>query len=175
MFISLAALAALISVVALLVHPAGENTAEAKLPAASDAWLETFSLRGYRPMLRLAARDDEHYLGGGRARGSLKRHRSIQRALLREYLRSLSQDFHRLHRIAAEKHLQVKSADSGLPMELFEQQIGFIFHMWNIEARLLIHAFIPHRIDLEPLLASVEKLAADTREMIRPPVRFRRV
>jgi hypothetical protein len=173
LFISLAALAALISVMALLVHPAAENRAEAKFPTSSDAWLESFTLRGYRPMLRLAARDDEHYLKAGCAPGSIKRHRRIQRTLLREYLRSLSQDFHRLHRIAAEKHLRSKSADAGLPMELFEQQIGFIFHMWSIEARLLIHALIPHRIDLEPLLANVEKLAADTREMTRPPLRFR--
>ena len=173
MFISLAALAALISVMALLADPTAENRAGAKLPTASDAWLESFSVRGYRPMLRLAAGDDDRYLKAGRAAGSLKRHRRIQRSLLREYLRSLSQDFHRLHKIAAEKHLLVKRADAGLPMELFEQQIGFIFQMWNIEARLLIHAFIPHRIDLEPLLSNVEKLAADTREMIRPPLRFR--
>jgi hypothetical protein len=173
LFISLAVLAALISVMALLVHPAAENQTGAKLPTASDAWLESFSLRSYRPMLRLAAGDDERYLKAGRPPGSVKRHRRIQRTLLREYLRSLSEDFHRLHRIAAEKQLRAKRADAGLPMELFEQQIGFIFHMWSIEARLLIHALIPHRIDLQPLLANVEKLAADTREMTRPPLRFR--
>ena len=173
MFISLAALAALISVMALLVHPAPEDEPCAKPPTDPDVWLESFSLRSYRPMMRLAAGDDGRYLKAGRPPGSMKRHRRIQRTLLREYLRSLSQDFHRLHRIAAEKQLRVKRVDAGLPMELFEQQIGFIFHMWSIEARLLIHALIPHRIDLQPLLATVEKLAADTRETIRPPLRFR--
>jgi len=175
LFISLAALAALISVVALLVYPDAENQTGAKFPTASDAWLESFSLRSYRPMLRLAAGDDERYLKAARPPGSMKRHRRIQRTLLREYLRSLSQDFHRLHRIAAEKQLRAKRADAGLPMDLFEQQIGFIFQMWSIEARLLIQALIPHRIDLQPLLANVEKLAADTRETIPPPLRFRRV
>ncbi|MGD1072992.1 MAG: hypothetical protein ABSB15_22955 [Bryobacteraceae bacterium] len=170
MFISLTAIVALISVMALLVHPAAEERPDASL--ASDAWLEAFSLRAYRPMLRLASRDDGNYLKSARETGDFKRYRRIQRTLLREYLRSLSRDFQRLHAIAAEKSLRVKGGD-GNSMALFEQHIGFIFHIWSIEARLLLRALIPHSIDLAPLLANVESLAADTRELIRPPLRFR--
>jgi hypothetical protein len=171
LFISLAALAALISVMAWLTQrDDNDKHAEANLSMAPDAWIESFSVRGYRPMLRLAARSGEHCL----KTGDLKRYRRIQRALLREYLRSLAQDFHRLHAIAAEKNLAAGIGDAGLPMTLFEQQIGFIFHMWSIEARLLLHALIPHRIDLAPLLANVETLATDTRALIRPPLRFRK-
>jgi hypothetical protein len=172
LFISLAAIALLISVMALLVCPAAEQS-DAALPLASDAWLENFSLRGYRPMLRLASRDDWRYLKSVRDPGGLKRYRRIQRSLLHEYLRSLSRDFQRLHAIAAEKNLCAKSDDGALPIALFEQQIGFIFHMWSIEARLLIHALIPLRIDLEPLLANVETLAVHARETTRRPLRFR--
>jgi hypothetical protein len=171
LFITLAAIAVLISVMALLVCPAAEQT-EAALPLASDTWLESFSLRGYRPMLRLAACDDWHYLKSARDVGGRKRCRRIQRSLLREYLRSLSRDFQRLHAIAAEKNLRAKGDDGTLPIALFEQQIGFIFHMWSIEARLLIQALIPHRIDLEPLLDHVEVLAAHARETARRPLRF---
>ena len=154
---------------ALLVHPATEPPADAEVPLASDAWLDSFSLRAYKPMLRLASREDGHHLKSA----DLKRYRRMQRALLREYLRSLSRDFQRLLAIASEKNQRVQNGDGNHSMALFEQQIGFIFHVWSVEARLLLRTLVPHSIDLKPLLANVENLAEDTRERIRRPLRFR--
>jgi hypothetical protein len=180
LLISLTAMAVL-AVIALIALPATENPSQRPFPAASplaspvasDAWLESFSLRSYRPMLRLASRDDGHYLKSARAGAEGKQYRRAQRALLREYLCSLARDFHQLNAIAAEKTRCAGGGEGELPMPLSEQRIAFIFLMWNIEVRLMLRALIPHSIDLQPLLANVENLAAQTREMIRQPLRYR--
>jgi hypothetical protein len=172
---------AVFAVIALIALPAPEDHTERSLPPASPsvsrlasrAWLESFSLRAYRPMLRLASRDDGHYLKSARAGAQGKKYRRAQRALLREYLCSLARDFHRLNAIAAEKTRDAESGEGELPMPLSEQRIAFIFLMWSIEVRLMLRALIPHSINLQPLLANVEHVAAETREMVCQPLRYR--
>jgi hypothetical protein len=172
LFISLTAVALLVAVVVMFAPPTAAKQAEEEIPP-SDAWLERFSLRAYRPMLLLASRADGHYLKSVRPGSESKRYRRMQRTLLREYMGSLSRDFHRLHAIAGEKIRRANSNEAGRSMALFEQQIGFIFLLWSFEARVMLHALIPHSIDLEPLLANVESLVAETRGIARPPLRYR--
>jgi hypothetical protein len=133
------------------------------LRAESEAWLQSFSLDAYRPMLRLASSEDRCYLKSHRTRRMARRYRRVQRILLREYLRGLSRDFQKLHAIAAKK-------DSSL--ELFDGHLGFIFGLWLIEARLVLQSVVPHSIDMEPLLQSVQALAEATREMARPVLKL---
>jgi hypothetical protein len=131
--------------------------------ADSEDWLESFSLNAYRPMVRLATGSDRPFLAEKRTRRAARRYRRTQRNILREYLRGLSRDFQRLYTIAAVRERSV---------DLFDGQLGFIFSVWLIEARLLVQTVIPHSIDLQPLLESVETLAAENREMARPVLRL---
>ena len=57
-------------------------------------------------------------------------------------------------------------------MAFFESQLSFIFGVLWIEARMVLEALVPHSIDLEPLLESVETLAASAREIASPALRL---
>jgi hypothetical protein len=170
LLISLTAIT-LVAVIALISLPLPEDQSEGLpqgFPAstlASDVWLQTFSLRAYRPMLRLAARDDARYLRSAGGRGEDRHHQLVQRALLRDYLHNLTEDFHRLYAIAEEKSRRAAGGQPQLPVALTEQRIAFSLLMWSVEMRLMLRALIPVSIDLQPLLASVESLAAETREV----------
>ncbi len=53
-------------------------------------------------------------------------------------------------------------------MALFEQQMTFIMLVWGIEARLLFDGLLPFAVDLKPLIAHLEALAHETRQLARP-------
>jgi hypothetical protein len=147
-------------------RPAGVYTHEA------EAWLDTFSVRAYQPMLRLASRSDRRYLQTVGDRAEAKRYRRAQRALLRGYLRSLSSDFQKLHSIATARARKYAGDESGLSLALIEEQMGFIFLMWSIEARIALNTLLPGSINLQPLLANVDILASQARELILPRLRY---
>lgn len=131
--------------------------------AESEAWLQGFSLGAYRPMLRLGAGCDGAFLLARGGPETLRAYRRRQRSILREYLRALSRDFHRLLSIAAAQDRQ--------PMAFYECQMSFIFGLLWIEARLALQTVAPHPIDLAPLLENVETLVASARELARPALR----
>jgi hypothetical protein len=136
--------------------------------ADSDAWLESFSLRTYRPMLRLASGSDRNYLAGTRDPREVRDYRRKQRSLLREYLRGLSRDFQKLNTIAAAKE---RAAKEHSP-DLWDGKLSFAFSVLWIEARLAIQSLFPQAIEMESLLRSVDELARTTREMARPVLRL---
>jgi hypothetical protein len=136
----------------------------------SDAWLESFSLRTYQPMVRLAAGSDPAWLSGAHTSDRVRRYRREQRSLLREYLRGLLRDFQMLHSIAAAKERADQYSDRGL--ELCDGQLSFIFSVLWIEACLAVQAVFPQAIDMSPLLESVDELARATREMARSTLRL---
>jgi hypothetical protein len=136
----------------------------------SNVWLESFSVRAYHPMIRLAEGKDQAFLSGRHSRDRVKRYRRTQRKLLREYLRGLTRDFQRLHSIAAQT-----GRSDGIPRtitDLHDNQLSFIFTMFRIEAWLAVEAVFPRAIDLQPLLESVENLARAAREINRPRLRL---
>lgn len=133
----------------------------------SDAWVESFSLRAYRPMVRLASGCDRTYLEGSGWSHVARSYSRAQRRLLREYLRGLSSDFSRLHAISATRQPEPERA-----CELFDSRLRFIFGVLWIEARLALQAVFPGSIDMEPLLEDVEDLARTTREMTRATLRL---
>src|SRR5581483_6690275 len=99
----------------------------------AEAWLDNFSLAAYEPMLRLASRHDRQFLTSARNRLEAGRYRRKQRALLREYMRTLSRDFNRLYSIASTRAAHARNGESGVSFGLLEQQMAFIFLMWSIE------------------------------------------
>jgi len=132
-----------------------------------ETWLETFSLDGYLPMLRLAESSDAGFLSGYRGAEAAARYRHLQCQMLKEYLRSLSRDFHRLHILAVESPPR-EGRDGGNPsLAAVEEKMEFIFSMWSIELRLILNEVAPLAINLRPLLSNVDKVTARAREIAR--------
>jgi hypothetical protein len=139
----------------------------------TEAWLESFSPDSYLPMLRLANAGDSGYLNTQRGPEAAARYRRRQRRMLREYLRGLSRDFHRLHTIAAESAGCVRTDRGNLSLVLVEEKLEFIFSVWSIELRLFLDKFSPCTINPQPLLTNVDELTAKAREIARRRMEFR--
>lgn len=168
MIIGLAIVVLLTTAVALLTCFAPSD-GYVRLSAITDAsFIENFSIGVYRPMLRLAGQMDRKFLRSAHGKVLAECYRGIQRDLLREYLREASKDFNRLYSIATAKTLQALSDPEDLSAALFEQQMSFVLVVWWIEARLLLDRFMPFAPDLNPLVAQIETLAEQTRQLARP-------
>src|ERR1700691_4574640 len=139
----------------------------------TEAWLENFSPGSYLPMLRLANPGDSGYLNLQRGPEAAARYRCLQRRMLREYLRGLSRDFHRLHIIAAESSWRVRVDHENSALALMEEKLEFIFSVWIIELRLFLDKFSPCTVNPQPLLANVDELTAKAREITRRRLEFR--
>jgi len=139
----------------------------------NEAWLENFSPHSYLPMLRLANSGDSGYLKTQRGPEAAARYRRLQRRMLREYLRGLSRDFHRLHIIAAESSGRVRIDGENSSLALIEEKLEFIFSVWSIELRLLLDKLSPCTINPQPLLTNVDELTAKAREITRRRLEFR--
>jgi hypothetical protein len=172
MILSLAAVLLLVIAIVCLTR-FSTSPAVAKNSYGSDAsFLENFSLKTYRPMLRLASQMDRRFLDAAHSSQLGTCHRRIQRQLLREYLRDLSRDFNRLYSIATAKSVHAMNDSGNLSMALVEQQMGFIFLIWSIEARLILDVIFPYSVDLKPVIGYIENLATQTRELSRPQLSY---
>lgn len=129
-------------------------------PARLEKWLERFSPDSYLPMLRLADGKDQGYLEVQRGPEAVVLYRQMQRQILREYLRILSRDFHRLHILASRGFVRV-------PLVLAEEKVKFVFALWRIKLRLLRDKSTLCAIHLQPLLANVGELTVRAREGVR--------
>jgi hypothetical protein len=137
-----------------------------------EAWLDNFSPHSYLPMLRLADSGDTGYLNIQRGPMAAARYRRIQREILKDYVRGLSRDFHRLHALGTDDGLRrIHHENSALA--LVDEKLEFIFSVWSIELRLLIGRFAPCAVNLQPLLANVDELTAKARETARRRLEYR--
>ncbi len=173
MILSLAAVLLLVIAILCLTKFSSSQPAAAANSYGSDAsFLENFSLKTYRPMLRLASQMDRRFLESTHGKPLATCHRRIQRKLLREYLRDLSRDFNRLYDIATAKAVNASNDPGNLSMTLVEQQMGFIFLIWSIEARLIFDCVFPYSVDLKPVIGYIESLALQTRQLARPQLSY---
>jgi hypothetical protein len=168
MIISLVILVLLIVAVGLLTRQSPQSESPVSCYGSDSSFLDNFSLRTYQPMLRLAGQMDQKFLTSAHGATLAACYRKIQRNLLREYLRDASKDFNRMYAIANAKAVLATSDPGELSMALFEQQMTFILSMWGIEARLLLDGFMPFAVDLKPMIAHLEALVRETREIARP-------
>jgi hypothetical protein len=173
MILSLAVVVLLVIGIVALTRFSSSQPATAPNSYGSDAtFLENFSPETYRPMLRLASKMDRRYLTAAHGAKLATFHRRVQRKLLREYLRDLSRDFNRLYDIATAKAVHAVTDSGNLSMTLVEQQMGFIFLIWSIEARLILDCVFPFSVDLQPLIGYIENLAGQTRDLARPQLSY---
>jgi hypothetical protein len=140
---------------------------------AMEAWLESFSPESYLPMLRLAESLDTGFLTAQRGPEEAARYRRLQRQILKEYLRGLSRDFHRLHSLATESALRARHDHENSSLALVEEKMEFAFSMWSVDIRLMVNDFAPCAVNLRPLIANVDELTARVREANRRRLEFR--
>lgn len=140
---------------------------------AMEEWLAGFSLDSYLPMLRLSSSADSAFLAVKKGPVEAARYRRLQRKLLREYLRVLARDFHRLHALATESAIRAHADQDDSSLALVEEKMEFGFSIWSIELRLLLDEFTPCVVDLRPLLDNVDHLTARAREVSRRRLEFR--
>jgi hypothetical protein len=142
-------------------------------PRESDAaWLETFSIDGYRPMVRLGSQADIEVVATRCDGKAAHAYRVRRRAILRGYLGSLAKDFDRLYSIAIERTVHDNHGTGDFSTALFLDGLNFACLIWIIKAQLLTDVLVPCSVDLEPLLNCFEVFAAQTRSVSQPEFRL---
>jgi hypothetical protein len=166
--ISLALVVLLIIAVGLLTRFSPQSEAAVASYGSDASFVDNFSLRTYRPMLRLASQIDKEFLAEAHGKALACCYRKIQRDLLREYLKEAQKDFNQMYAIATRKAVQAVSDQGDLSIALLEQQMSFLFSIWALEIRLLVDDYLPFNVDLAPMVAHLEGLANQTRALVRP-------
>ena len=120
----------------------------------SQTWIDDLSLDRYRPMLRLLASDDIEFLR--RTPGCTPRLvcslRAKRSRILREYLRSLSEDFHRVLRASRVQLAHSTDDRSALGLELLRREWRFSRSMAAVRIRLVLYRWGLAEVDPTPLV-----------------------
>jgi hypothetical protein len=124
------------------------------------------SWKDYRPLDRLLAPTDFDYL---RSRGveeaKIQKLRVERRKIYRMCLRSLSQDFNRVHAALNVMIVQSREDRSDLVAELAKQRFAFYRNLMMVEFRLTMHACGFERMPAINLLQPMEILQSQLRQM----------
>lgn len=144
---------------AALVVAALRLLARTQASVPDSAWLESFSIGRYRPMVRLLAEDDYEFLTAqGAGRAAVRRLRAERRRIFLIYLENLARDFRRLHRIARFAVIESDSDQSDQTAALVRVRLQFSFAVACVRIRVLLHAFGMGSVRVEPVLHSLELL-----------------
>ena len=136
-------------------------------PLQMESWLEGFSPASYQPMFRLSEPVDSRFLKSQRGPKEASRYRRLQRKMLRQYLRGLARDCHRLHLLASQMDAHPVPGNDNSVLAQLEEKLEFSFSVWSIELRLLLDEISPRDLNLRPLLANVEALTERARRAAR--------
>ena len=127
----------------------------------------------YRPMERLLQEADFRFLctQPGYSPQMGRRFRVERRRVFRAYLRSLKRDFASVS--LALRTLMLHSAEDrgDLAAAVVRQRLSFAAGMLAVEGRLLLHAAGMNSLDVDVrgLVASLETMQAQMRELLTPP------
>jgi len=134
-------------------------------------WLKSFSVDSYRPMARLLSEDDIRFLKTqpGYRPGMEKALRSSRRKIFRAYLRSLGQDFNRLH-LALRLAVLWRPEDAPeLAKKLLWQKAVFFGGLLAVHLRLLLYTAGIGTVNAGNLILTIEKMRADLLGMMEIP------
>jgi hypothetical protein len=162
---SLTASAALIILLILLVRK--NSPGQASLPVTA-AWIDELSVERYRPMMRLLDHRDVEFLRSqpGFTPGMLRRLRAQRALIFREYLRCLSEDFHRV--CAALKLLMLQSRHDrpDLAAALLRQQTLFWGAMLQARFRLVLYRAGLGGVDVSELVQIFDGMRIELRSLV---------
>jgi hypothetical protein len=129
-----------------------------------------FSIHRYQPMEHLLSEDDFAFLSSqpGYTPEIGARWKRDRRHIFRLYLGEMRRDFLRLH---AEARVMAANADAesaDLVGTLMRQQIAFWRGMAGLELRLALRRIGIGKVDVRPLLESLEAMRADLARLNAP-------
>lgn len=131
-------------------------------------WMRRLSADKYRPMQRLLDESDFAFLASHPAatRAMERRLRAARRRAFRGYLRSLERDFGRV--CGAIQVLMVHSAVDrpDLAAILVKQRALFSYGSLSLQVRLTLDAVGYRGVSVQPLLASLEALSGELRQLV---------
>ena len=125
------------------------------------------SLARYRPMERLLAAEEFEFLARqpGYEPRLGRRLRAERRSILRQYLRLMAKDFHRVYRAAQVALIQSPEDRPDLAGALIRLRVQFLVASLALQCRLALHPFGLPRLELRPLLAALERIAEMARQI----------
>lgn len=135
-------------------------------------WIESFSIVSYKPMERLLSEEDVEFLKSqpGYEPGMEKSLRTARRKIFRMYLRSLAQDFNRLH-YALRLFVLYSPADrSELAALLVKQKLVFFSNLAAVHVRLGLHAMGVGTVNVRGLVATLETMRMDLQGLMPVPM-----
>jgi hypothetical protein len=139
-----------------------------KLKSTNLDWINDFSVVRYRPMERLLAEEDYRFLESQPAinRAIMRRFRAERRAIFREYLRSLSEDFDRL--CGAVQALTLASGEDrpDLAVALLKSRLNFACASLAVEMRLICHWMGFGGVEIRGLVGSLEATWSELQHLV---------
>ena len=133
-------------------------------------WLKTFSTDYYRPMERLLDEADAEFLKSqpGYEPGLESVLRRERRRVFRAYLRSMAQDFGRLHYALRLLVLHSPQDNPELAKALVVQRLGFVGGLWAVHIRLAMHSLGIGTVDVRALVATLDSMQSELRGALAP-------
>jgi len=140
--------------------------------AATQEWLEDFSLDRYAPMERLLDASDFDFLAARRPdRPELaKQLLAERRGIFREYLSLLVQDFNQLHFRAKLMLVHGAKDRPELAGELLRQQARFYASVCWIRCKVALYPIGWTALDVPRLLHALERMRTEIRDAIPTPL-----
>ncbi len=134
-------------------------------------WLQKFSTDFYQPMERLLSEDDIEFLKAqpGYEPGMEKMLRAERRKVFRAYLRTLGQDFNRLHLALRLIVLYSPEDRPDLAGILLRQKALFLAGLLAAHARLALYGVGVDRVDVRGLVATLDTMRADVQAFLGAP------
>ena len=133
-----------------------------------DTAIDQLSLDRYRPMFRLLSSCDIEFMRA--CPGTTARHvrtlRDRRARILRQYLSSLSSDFHRVCRETRGLIANSRDDRSALAVALLRGQVDFARNMAAVRIRLALYRFGMARVELGSLLYRFDSVRLQLRELV---------
>jgi hypothetical protein len=132
------------------------------LQPGDPLWLESFSLEMYKPMERLLLAADYDFLSTqpGFEPAIARRLRRERHRIYRKYLHTLTEDFGRLHRLAAQLVISSPEDRAEFTTLLTKLKLNFYLAMIQVRLQLLLHRIGMGTVPTLPLLDAARALAA---------------
>lgn len=134
-------------------------------------WLKRFSVERYRPMERLLSEDDFRFLRtqAGYEPAVEKQLRKQRRLVFRSYLRSLGQDFNRLHLALRLVVLHSPQDRPDLAAALIRQRLLFFVGLGMAHCRLTLHTLGVGTVDVRGLVSTLDTMRLDLQSFVTAP------
>ena len=134
-----------------------------RVRSVDPEWVQNFSTATYKPMERLLCERDLEFLRSqpGYEPGMEKSLRAARRRVFRMYLRSLAQDFNRLHLALRLAVLYSPQDRADLASVLVKLKLTFFVNLAAVHVRLALHSVGIGTVDVRGLVSTLDMMRLD--------------